>query len=81
MWTSAKPIKETFHEVNVFIWQLAMTKITFYQLDYHFRAVEPTTDESLINMGPLSCQVCRQIHHYTKGYLVQYAQSALLISS
>lgn len=41
----------------------AMTKMTFYQLYYYFRAVEPTSDDSLINMGQQFC--CFRIDHCT----------------
>ena len=64
-WTSAKPINETFPELTLLICRLDMTMMTLYQLDYYFRAVEPSSDGSLINMGPQFCWGHRRIHHCT----------------
>lgn len=55
--TSAEPIKETLPEVNLLICQLAMTKMTFYQFDYYFRAAEPTSDAVSLTRGPPFCRV------------------------
>lgn len=40
-WTSTKPFRETFPEVNLLISQLATTKTTFYHLLFQSRAVQP----------------------------------------